>query len=423
MTPKSKSILTLIILSLITAATAFYGKSLCGLNVFWTFQVLQWSQLLLIYALASTKVSSPSMKTLLIFYVLSRILLFTNAPLFEDDYFRYLWDGKVLNSGINPFKYAPNNPALNFLNSSWREHINYPEVNTIYPPLAQLYFSLIYYVFGESLFGLRLGAVTIEILSSLILIKFIRRQNLSLKPLAIFLFFPTLMKENINSVHFDGLATIFVTLVFFSLYERDNTLLKERFLTGFYLALGTLTKIFPIVFVPLVYAHQKSLSFLFGFILIILIFYFPFFETNLSIFSGTKSFASDWQFFESFAAFFIDYKYSRYYLCFILGALILCMSYLKKIRLEHRFISVFLIIFLFSTVLNSWYWLWCLPLLILFSARLLWLLPVYTSLGYSWFFDEKLYYKLHSPYYGFLILGLTVYSLMKNQDGLLRWKI
>ncbi|MEM0969798.1 MAG: hypothetical protein AAGJ31_10640, partial [Verrucomicrobiota bacterium] len=42
---------------------------------------------------------------LLSFAFLFRILLWTSVPVHENDFYRYLWDGKVINAGINPFLY------------------------------------------------------------------------------------------------------------------------------------------------------------------------------------------------------------------------------------------------------------------------------------------------------------------------------
>jgi hypothetical protein len=58
----------------------------------------------------------------------------------SDDVFRYVWDGRVLGRGIDPYAYPPDHPALAPLRDGLHAHINNPELPTIYPPVAQLVF-------------------------------------------------------------------------------------------------------------------------------------------------------------------------------------------------------------------------------------------------------------------------------------------
>ncbi|MBW2463745.1 MAG: DUF2029 domain-containing protein [Deltaproteobacteria bacterium] len=47
---------------------------------------------------------------------------------------------RVLGQGIDPYLYAPDDPALYGLRDELHGHVNNPEVPTIYPPFAQLFF-------------------------------------------------------------------------------------------------------------------------------------------------------------------------------------------------------------------------------------------------------------------------------------------
>ncbi len=55
----------------------------------------------------------------------------------SDDLYRYLWDGRVLRAGLDPYAFAPADPALVALRDEWWPRINHPRIPTIYPPLAQ----------------------------------------------------------------------------------------------------------------------------------------------------------------------------------------------------------------------------------------------------------------------------------------------
>lgn len=67
--------------------------------------------------------------------ILARVLIFPMEP--SDDVNRYVWEGKVLNAGMNPYRLAPNDPALTDLrdDSLWPA-INHPDKSAIYGPVA-----------------------------------------------------------------------------------------------------------------------------------------------------------------------------------------------------------------------------------------------------------------------------------------------
>lgn len=72
--------------------------------------------------------------------LLAGLPLVLAPPTLSDDVFRYLWDGHVTLSGIDPYLYAPDDAALAALrNAAWSQ-VNHRQIPTIYPPLAQLIF-------------------------------------------------------------------------------------------------------------------------------------------------------------------------------------------------------------------------------------------------------------------------------------------
>ena len=82
----------------------------------------------------------------------SEEVVFERFQLFDSDVWRYLWDGHVIASDINPYEYAPLDPSLDditydnesdlFFWSDIRENVNYGHVPTVYPPLAEWVFLL-----------------------------------------------------------------------------------------------------------------------------------------------------------------------------------------------------------------------------------------------------------------------------------------
>lgn len=379
--------------SLLNGLYFFYGR-IDPIAFFWMFQSVLWVQLFLIWQVSRAPSEHFRLPSLALVYLFSRGLLFNTLPIYEDDYFRYLWDAQVLDHGINPYLFEPQNPFLNFLESEWRNLINYPEVKTIYPPLAQVYFWVVYKFSGLNITGLRWGSVFIELAVALALSR-LASPNRRVTVAAVFLFFPTVMKENINSVHYDLLAVL--PLVW--------SLVLGRF-WSVSLALAICTKIFPLALVPLYfYRSTRKVVFLLGLVLTVLLLYLPFLDAGTSVFSGTGTFAKEWRFFESFAA--VPLPGIKWILIAVASIGVLTLGFTKK-SLLVLVPSVLILVLMLSPVVNTWYWLWIIPFLALQPPSPIWIFPIFTALGYSWFVDQRLYEVLHQPTYGVFLLGALV---------------
>ena len=104
-----------------------------------TFKVmffLQIFQLVLIWQLSKSTVQTVFKYSFIIAYILSRGILAFKAPILEDDYYRYLWDGQVFLSGINPYQFAPLDEKLDLILSAWRSLINYPDIRSYFSLIA-----------------------------------------------------------------------------------------------------------------------------------------------------------------------------------------------------------------------------------------------------------------------------------------------
>lgn len=74
----------------------------------------------------------------------TRALLVPIPPSLSGDIHRYVWEGRVLVAGGNPYRQAPDDPALAPLRDRavW-PRINHPHLSTIYPPLGEAGFALV----------------------------------------------------------------------------------------------------------------------------------------------------------------------------------------------------------------------------------------------------------------------------------------
>ena len=83
------------------------------------------------------------LRVTLAFAAVAGVTLVLAPSVLSDDLYRYLWDGRVLRAGLDPYALAPADPALASLRDGWWSHINHPRIPTIYPPLAQAIFAAV----------------------------------------------------------------------------------------------------------------------------------------------------------------------------------------------------------------------------------------------------------------------------------------
>jgi hypothetical protein len=189
----------------------------------------------------------------LVFSFIFGMTLVTAMPDQSDDIYRYLWDGKLQYYHINPYTFAPDDPALKEFHSDMLPRlVNFPEIKTIYPPLAQMVFRVSYTLFGESVSGMKFLFLLFMLGSSWLFYLILTGKG----DRRIFLFFawnPLVVMETSINGHLDILMVFFLLL--FLLF-----FLKERWvLSGIALALSVLSKLIPVIVVPLVFIYLVRL--------------------------------------------------------------------------------------------------------------------------------------------------------------------
>lgn len=118
--------------------------------------------------------------------LLFRVTLVPHGVVGSDDIYRYLWDGRVATSGINPFLYLPTDPHLSHLvTTDLPSKVNHPELHSVYPAVAQALFFVSYKIFGESAPGLKFLLVVVDCLTMLLLEASPRPEGLCLAPCSV----------------------------------------------------------------------------------------------------------------------------------------------------------------------------------------------------------------------------------------------
>ena len=147
-----------------------------------------------------------------------RLVFLFSMPNLSDDFFRFFWDGILINNQINPFLYLPreiiDNPSIqiNALNPALFDSLNSPDYYTVYPPVCQFIFwiasspgnittaVLIMKVF---MFSAEMGSIYLFI--SLLKIYRIKREYVYF-----YVFNPLIIIELMGNIHFDAFLIFFV---------------------------------------------------------------------------------------------------------------------------------------------------------------------------------------------------------------------
>jgi hypothetical protein len=96
-------------------------------------------------------------ETFILAFLLRGVLVFT-LPHLSDDIYRFIWDGQLINSGINPFNHPPQYFADNQLFTDRLSFYLFDKINskvyhTIYPPVVQGIFALAAWLFPHNHYG------------------------------------------------------------------------------------------------------------------------------------------------------------------------------------------------------------------------------------------------------------------------------
>lgn len=186
--------------------------------------------------------------------VFFRLLLLFAVPVLSDDFYRFVWDGRLLTNGINPYTILPADfiKTVDFQNTVENNLIfgklNSPNFYTVYPPLNQLIFAASATLFKGSLFG-NVIALRIFILLAEISLLFILMKNKYSDKFNFYSFNPLIIIELTGNLHFEGVVMCFLFLAFYVGVKSRKSLVFSSFL----FACAVCVKMLPLIFIPLIF--------------------------------------------------------------------------------------------------------------------------------------------------------------------------
>ncbi|MBV8142186.1 MAG: DUF2029 domain-containing protein [Verrucomicrobia bacterium] len=190
--------------------------------------------------------------TLLIILVGGALFRLVLVPLYpprlSTDIYRYIWDGRVQEAGLNPYLYLPVDPRL----AKLRDHAIYPNINrknyahTIYPPVAQIFFFLVARV-TRSVPGFKGVIVLVDLVTMALVAATLRAIGQPEERVIVYAWHPLPIFEFGGAGHIDALMICFIALALFARVHQKFGL------AGFALGAATLVKLFPVILLPALY--------------------------------------------------------------------------------------------------------------------------------------------------------------------------
>ena len=223
--------------------TAFYTVSLLWFSLFIGFYIL-------------IKNKNISFSTLVGIALLFRLIFLFSIPNLSQDFYRFIWDGRMLLNGFNPYLSLPETFIQQNLQpvaeaSSLYEGMG--ELNgshyTNYPPLNQLCFFIAAIFSSKSIFGSVIILRVLIILADLGILyfgkKLLEKLNLPINNIFFYILNPFIIIEMTGNLHFEPVMLFFLVWALYKLQQQ------KWIWAATLIACSVSVKLIPLLFLPL----------------------------------------------------------------------------------------------------------------------------------------------------------------------------
>ena len=342
------------------------------------------------YCFAIRECGEAPLRMLFLGGVLFRLIMLGGEPSLSEDVYRYVWDGRVQQAGINPYLHAPNDEALASLrDESVYPRVNHTDVPTIYPPAAQLLFRVAQAV-SPTVLSVRILVVVFDLLGAWFLLGLLRRFSQPPGQVLIYLWNPLLVVEGAGSGHIDVVAISFMVMALLYLHVDGHGR------SAALLALSFLTKLFPVSLLPVLWrwsawAHLPEPTWktraaalvnlkltwpVLVFVGIAALGFWMFGDAGWAMVAGLQTYATHWEFnapvFDGLRWMLGDGDSARKAIGMSFAAVVVVVTFARRIppvQAGYYLAGAFLVL---TPTLHPWYALWMLPFLV-FYRRPAWL--------------------------------------------------
>lgn len=205
---------------------------------------------------------------ILIIALFCRLTLLPHEP--SDDINRYLWEGRRIQEGINPYVYSPNDLSTSDIakKDPFFENINQPQSPAAYPPLMLYIFSLMVRVSYTPL-AMKTLMMLFDMGTLGALFMLLQYRDLEPTWSILYAFNPVILYGFAGQGHFDSIM-IFLCMAAIVCYDR-----KRWIWMYFFMGLAVQSKYVAVVMLPFL-IRRDTLKFLWVALLVTIIPYVPF---------------------------------------------------------------------------------------------------------------------------------------------------
>ena len=211
---------------------------------------------------SSFNIHRSSLKVYIALAILLRLLLVFSMPNLSNDVYRFIWDGRLLIQGYNPFDHLPlyyleNNVQVEGIDRALFEAFGAKNTYTSYPPVAQAQFASACWLFPHDIYRcvvvMKLWLLVFEIGSIYLIIKLLRRFGLPSKNALLYALNPLIIIEITGNLHFEGAMIFFLLLALWLLgdiKDLKNVSNQKLVLPAAAFALSVCSKLLTFLFLP-----------------------------------------------------------------------------------------------------------------------------------------------------------------------------
>ena len=293
-----------------------------------------------------------------------RLIAGFTPAFFEDDYFRFLWDGYRIAVDGNPYRLAPAEYFATFSGPDVMQevlsHVNHPNVPTIYGPALEHLFALAATIEAGALWPWKLIVSIADVSVVAVLVRAFGSRAL------LYAWSPLVLHEVAVAAHPDGLMGALILLAYQAARRR------EPWLLAIFVGTAVAMKVHAILALPflvmLLPASVDRATASVATIGIYALYWLPYFEGLVNAWYSFATFARTWQFnalgFQLFST--LPSPVGRALSLAAIAAMIAaawCWQMRNSAaRLPMALLMAFGALLFFSPVVNPWYLLCLLPL-------------------------------------------------------------
>lgn len=214
--------------------------------------------ILMFFFLMLPKLTKKNTNILVITAILFRLIFLLATPNLSQDFYRFIWDGRMILEGMNPYLYTVESFIGNGqfpVNQAQELYDGMGQLNashyTNYPPLNQLCFVIAGLFAGKNILGsvvvMRLIIIAADIGTLYFGKKLLERLNIPVDRIFWYILNPFIIIELTGNLHFEGVMIFFLVWSLYLLHKGKWQWAAVVF------ALSVSIKLIPLIFLPLLF--------------------------------------------------------------------------------------------------------------------------------------------------------------------------